>query len=55
MAAISPEVDEMSTKLRKFAKYFLKVYPFASAQKNQGVAVKVDMEIPIPQNKFIYN
>ena len=40
MAAISPEVEEVSIKLRKFAKYFLKVYPFARAQKIQGVALK---------------
>ena len=40
MAAILLEVEEVSIKLRKFVKYVLKVYPFARAQKNQGVAVK---------------
>ena len=42
MAAIWPEVEEMTIKLRKFAKYFLKVYPFARAPKIQGLAVTLD-------------
>ena len=40
MAAILPEVEEVSLKFKKKAKCFLKVYPFARAQKNQRVAVK---------------
>ena len=40
MVAILPEVEEVSIKLRKFAKYFLQVYPLAGTQKIQGVAVK---------------
>ena len=41
MAGILQEVKEVSIDIRKFAKCFLKVYPFARAQKIQSVAVKI--------------
>ena len=40
MAAILPEVEEVSMNLSIITKYFLKVYPFARAQQIQGVVVK---------------